>query len=53
MRCDINNLDRYKQWSQRKKTDKGWTEESVVGYYAGMVRVPQKYREKLEEKPTQ
>ena len=31
-----------KQWTQKKKTDTGWTQETVQGYYAGMVRVPDK-----------
>ncbi len=40
-----------KYWYQKKKTKKGWTQELVQGYYAGMVRVPEKYREKPEGEP--
>jgi membrane-bound lytic murein transglycosylase len=36
-----------KYWHQKKKTKDGeWIQETVKGYYAGMVRVPQKHREK-------
>ena len=33
-----------KQWKSRKKTQKGWEETEVTGYYAGFVKVPKKYR---------
>jgi len=41
-----------KQWQQKKKTPEGWTQETVTGYYAGMVHVPERYRAKPEGEPT-
>ena len=42
-----------KYWTQKKKTPEGWTQETVKGYYAGMVRVAEKYRAKPTGEPKQ
>src|SRR5215213_231075 len=38
-----------KHWMGKKKTQQGWTQEVVTGYYAGMVHVPEKA---LHQKPS-
>jgi hypothetical protein len=34
-----------KHWISRRKTQKGWEEREVTGYYAGFIKVPKRYRE--------
>jgi single-stranded DNA-binding protein len=36
----------HKYWRQKKRLKDGtWTQEVVEGYYAGMVRVPERYKD--------
>ena len=42
-----------KYWRQKKHLKDGtWTQEVVEGYYAGMVRVPERYKERYKDGPT-
>jgi membrane-bound lytic murein transglycosylase len=40
-----------KHWMGKKKTQHGWTQEAVTGYYAGFVRVPKEKEPSVPPKP--
>jgi membrane-bound lytic murein transglycosylase len=40
-----------KYWKGKKKTEDGWKEELIEGYYAGFVRVPKDKEPSVTPKP--